>query len=168
MTSPITTVPGATVPQDPTLSGSSSSSTDNTTLSSQAFLQLLVAQLKYQDPSSPVDTSSFMNETATLTQVQAMQQSAQTSQDMLAAQRAQTASSMVGRTVAYLGDDGSTKTGYVSAATISGTSPTLKIGDSTIDLSKITQVLDGKSSDDAAAAASSTSGSGTSGSGTTS
>jgi len=167
MTSPITTVPGATVPQDPTLSGSSSSSTDNTTLSSQAFLQLLVAQLKYQDPSSPVDTSSFMNETATLTQVQAMQQSAQTSQDMLAAQRAQTASSMVGRTVAYLAADGSTKTGYVSAATISGASPTLKIGDSTIDLSKVTQVLDGKSSDDAAAA-SSTSGSGASGSGTTS
>jgi flagellar basal-body rod modification protein FlgD len=120
---------------------SSSGAADNTQLSSQAFLQLLVAQLQYQDPSSPVDTSSFMNETATLTQVQTMEHNAQASTEMLAAQRAQTASSLVGHTVSYTAPDGSTKTGYVSAATISSANPTLQVGDSQVDLSQIQQVL---------------------------
>jgi flagellar basal-body rod modification protein FlgD len=122
---------------------SSSGPADNTQLSSQAFLQLLVAQLQYQDPSKPVDTSSFMNETATLTQVQTMEQSAQASTELLAAQRAQTASSLVGHTVSYTASDGSTKTGYVSAATISSANPTLQIGDSQVGLSQIQQVLAG-------------------------
>jgi len=88
-----------------------------------------------------VDTSSFMNETATLTQVQTMVQNAQASTEMLAAQRAQTASSLVGHTVSYTASDGSTKTGYVSAATISSANPTLQVGDSQVDLSQIQQVL---------------------------
>ena len=119
----------------------SAGAADNTQLSSQAFLQLLVAQLQYQDPSKPVDTSSFMNETATLTQVQTMEQSAQASTELLAAQRAQTAGSLVGHTVSYTAADGSTQTGYVSAATISSANPTLKIGDNQVDLSQIQQVL---------------------------
>jgi len=120
---------------------SSSGAADNTQLSSQAFLQLLVAQLQYQDPSKPVDTSSFMTETATLTQVQTMEQNAQASTEMLAAQRAQTASSLVGHTVSYTASDGSTQTGYVSAATISSANPTLQIGTSQVGLSQIQQVL---------------------------
>jgi flagellar basal-body rod modification protein FlgD len=114
---------------------------DNTKLSSKAFLQLLVAQLQYQDPSKPVDTSSFMNETATLTQVQSSEQTAQVSLDMLSAQRAQTASSLVGHTVRYTGADGNLVTGYVSAATISTAKPTLRIGTADVDLSQIQQVL---------------------------
>jgi flagellar basal-body rod modification protein FlgD len=114
---------------------------DNTKLSSKAFLQLLVAQLRYQDPSKPVDTASFMNETATLTQVQSSEQTAKVSLDMLSAQRAQTASSLVGHTVSYTGADGQLVTGYVSAATISTAKPTLKIGTAEVDLTQIQQVL---------------------------
>jgi flagellar basal-body rod modification protein FlgD len=128
-------------PVSPIASMSATSVADNTKLDSQAFLKLLVAQLQYQDPSQPVDTSSFMNETATLTQVQTMEQNAQASTQMLAAQRAQTASSLVGHTVSYTAADGSVQTGFVSAATISSASPTLKIGDQQIDLSQVQQVL---------------------------
>jgi flagellar basal-body rod modification protein FlgD len=137
MTQPVSSVAtGTPVAANPLIN-----SADNTTLSSKAFLQLLVAQLQYQDPSKPVDTSSFMNETATLTQVQAAEQSAQVSTDMLSAQRAQTASSLVGHTVSYAAADGSLVTGYVSAATISSAKPTLRIGTADIDLSQIQQVL---------------------------
>lgn len=137
MTQPVSSVAtGLPIAANPAIDTS-----DNTKLSSKAFLQLLVAQLQYQDPSKPVDTSSFMNETATLTQVQSSEQTAQVSSDMLAAQRAQTASSLVGHTVSYTGADGSLVTGYVSAATISTAKPTLKIGDANVDLSQIQQVL---------------------------
>ena len=137
MTQPVSSVAtGVPVAPNPAIE-----SGDNTKLSSKAFLQLLVAQLRYQDPSKPVDTSAFMNETATLTQVQSMEQTAQVSLDMLSAQRAQTASSLVGHTVSYTGADGSLVTGYVSAATISTAKPTLRIGTADIDLSQIQQVL---------------------------
>lgn len=116
-------------------------SVDNTTLSSKAFLQLLVAQLKYQDPSKPMDTGAFMSQTATLTQVQASEQNAQVNLDMLSAERAQTASSLVGHTVRYAAMDGNLVTGYVSAATISTAKPTLRIGTVDVELSQIQQVL---------------------------
>jgi flagellar basal-body rod modification protein FlgD len=135
MTQPVSAI-GTPVAANPLISSS-----DNTKLSSKAFLQLLVAQLQYQDPSKPVDTSSFMNETATLTQVQAAEQSTQLSTDMLSAQRAQTASSLVGHNVSYTASNGSLVTGYVSAATISSATPTLRIGTADIDLSQIQQVL---------------------------
>jgi len=137
MTQPVSSVAtGLPVAPNPAIE-----SGDNTKLSSKAFLQLLVAQLQYQDPSKPVDTSSFMNETATLTQVQSSEQTAQVSLDMLSAQRAQTASSLVGHTVSYTGPDGNLVSGYVSAATISTAKPTLKIGTVDVDLSQIQQVL---------------------------
>jgi flagellar basal-body rod modification protein FlgD len=142
MTAPISPT-GATVAP---IASMSAGPTDNTQLSSKAFLQLLVAQLQYQDPSKPVDTSSFMNETATLTQVQSMEASAQVSTEMLSAQRAQTASGLVGHTVSYLAGDGTTKTGLVSAATISTPDPTLKIGSADVSLTQIQQVLSGSSS----------------------
>ena len=143
MTTPISPT-GAAVTPNPVLTSASSS--DQTQLSSKAFLQLLVAQLQYQDPSKPVDTASFMNETATLTQVQTMEQSAQASTELLTAQRAQTASSLVGRTVSYVAADGTAQTGLVTAATISSANPTLKIGTSQIALSQVQQVLAGTTS----------------------
>lgn len=138
MTTPISST-GATVSPIAGLSGSGS--VDQTQLDSKAFLQLLVAQLQYQDPSKPVDTSSFMNETATLTQVQTMEQSAKNSTDLLTAQRAQTATGLVGHTVSYAAADGTTHTGLVSAATISTANPTLKIGTAQITLDQVQQVL---------------------------
>jgi flagellar basal-body rod modification protein FlgD len=140
MTTPISSGYGAslavTVPSDPAVA-----SGDNTKLSSDAFLKLLVAQLQYQDPSKPVDTSAFMNETATLTQVQSMEANAQNSVDMLSAQRAQTAASLVGKTVNYLDGKGQTATGLVTAATISTPNPTLRIVATDVSLAQVQQVL---------------------------
>jgi flagellar basal-body rod modification protein FlgD len=145
MTSPISPT-GTSVNPVAGMSAGAASSADNGQLDSKAFLQLLVAQLQYQDPSKPVDTSSFMNETATLTPVQTMEQSAQNSADLLTAQKAQTATGLVGHTVTYQAADGTTKTGVVSAATISAADPILKIGNTSINLDQVQQVLAGTTS----------------------
>ncbi|UQX87956.1 hypothetical protein M6D93_16875 [Jatrophihabitans telluris] len=142
MTSPITSVStanSATVSADPTVK--TSTQADQTQLSSTAFLKLLVAQLQYQDPSKPVDTSAFMSETATLTQVQTMEANSKATADMLQTQQAQTASSMVGKTVQYTDSAGKTASGVVSAATISATPPSLTIGTSNVSLSQVHKVL---------------------------
>jgi flagellar basal-body rod modification protein FlgD len=101
------------------------------------FLKLLVAQLKYQDPSKPADSTQFLAQTAQFTQVQKLGQIA----DMIKAQQLIGASSMVGRTVTYQDPSGATQTGIVSKTKLNGDSePTLMVGNTDVPLSKVTEV----------------------------
>lgn len=67
------------------------------------FMRLMVAQLKNQSPTSPAKTSEFMQQIATMSQVEGINNlnttMANASQSMLASQAALQASSMVGRSV---------------------------------------------------------------------
>jgi flagellar basal-body rod modification protein FlgD len=142
MTTPISgTLPPGTITTDAPTAGKTTTAADQSTLSSQSFLQLLVAQLQYQDPSSPTDTATLMNETATLNQIQTMQQLSAASTAQTAAQQQQTATNIVGHNVTYTTSAGTTATGFVSAATLTGTSPTLQIDGGDVALANIQQVL---------------------------
>ncbi|MGY1621999.1 flagellar hook assembly protein FlgD [Geodermatophilus sp. SYSU D00965] len=79
------------------------------------FLKLLVAQMRYQDPSNPVDSSQMMSQTATFTQVEKLEQLADQNASLLALQRATSAGAMVGRTVTYTDSTGASVTGAVSS-----------------------------------------------------
>ena len=135
MTSPISgvttglTTTGAGTPASPLKS-----------LDENAFLKLLVAQMKYQDPSKPMDTNQMMAQTATLTQVEKLGALLTAQQDLVSAQHIQTASALVGRTVSYTTPDGITATGVVTSATLSGSEPTLKVGNKDVPLSSVTEV----------------------------
>jgi flagellar basal-body rod modification protein FlgD len=112
--------------------GSSKSVADQDT-----FLKLLVAQLKYQDPSNPADSTQFLAQTAQFTQVQKLQQIA----TMMQAQQLIGASALVGRTVTYQDDTGASQTGVVSKTKLNGDSePTLVVGNTDVQLSKVTEV----------------------------
>src|SRR5919205_4438208 len=91
---------------------------------SETFLQLLVAQLKYQDPSNPTRSSEFMAQTATLAQVQSLNEIADQNTQALTLQRSLSAGALVGHTVSYTDSDGSTRTGTVTSVKISGDSST--------------------------------------------
>jgi flagellar basal-body rod modification protein FlgD len=118
---------------------SSTPASGKQTLDGDAFLKLLVAQLRYQDPSHPTDSAQFMAQTAQFTQVQMLQKLEDDQQKMLSVQLMQSASAMVGRTVSYTKADGTEGTGVVSAATV-GTSPTLRVGTDDVPLSSVTKV----------------------------
>ncbi|GAA2504552.1 flagellar hook assembly protein FlgD [Winogradskya humida] len=101
------------------------------------FMKLLVAQLKYQDPSKPADSTQFLAQTAQFTQVQKLGQIA----DMLQAQQLIGASALVGRTVTYQDGDGNTHSGVVTKTKLNGDSePTLVVGNMDVQLSKVTEV----------------------------
>ena len=101
------------------------------------FLKLLVAQLKYQDPSNPTDSSQFLAQTAQFTQVEKLGQIA----DMMQAQQLIGASALVGRTVTYQDANGITQTGLVTKTKLNGDSePTLVVGNTDVQLSKVTEV----------------------------
>jgi flagellar basal-body rod modification protein FlgD len=101
------------------------------------FLKLLVAQLKYQDPSNPADSTQFLAQTAQFTQVEKLGQIA----DMLQSQQLIGASALVGRTVTFQDENGATLTGVVSKTKLNGDSePTLVVGYMDVPLSRVTEV----------------------------
>jgi flagellar basal-body rod modification protein FlgD len=122
----------------PSTSGTSSSSTS--LLDPQAFLQLLVAQLKYQDPSNPVDTASFMNQTAMLSQVQTMSSMSDTLSALADAQQAQAATGLIGKQVTYLDDKGMRVSGIASSAELLASGATLQVDGVTVPLSSVVEV----------------------------
>jgi flagellar basal-body rod modification protein FlgD len=102
------------------------------------FLKLLVAQLKYQDPSNPPDSTQFLAPTAQYTQVEKLGDIA----DLLKSQRLVGASGLVGHSVTYMDENGAHQTGVISAAKLNGDSePTLRIGNTDVQLSKVMEVL---------------------------
>jgi flagellar basal-body rod modification protein FlgD len=132
-----------------TTSGITSGRADGTVRSSgsnldqDAFLKLLVAQLKYQDPSKPVDSAEFMAQTAQFTQVEKMEEMSKATLSVLALQQGLAASGLVGKTVQYTLADGTTGSGTAVSASFgvaSSAEPTLRVGDLDIPLSSITTV----------------------------
>ena len=69
----------------------------------QMFMKLLIAQLQNQDPSSPADSSEFMQQISSMTMVESMTEMSKTfetmSNSLLSSQSALQASSMVGQKV---------------------------------------------------------------------
>lgn len=109
-------------------------------LDPQAFMQLLVAQLQYQDPTSPADMSSFMSQTATLSQTQAITSMQTSLSSLLSTEQALTATSMIGKQVTYADSNGDLQTGLVSGATSLTTGAQLQIGTTTVPLTSVTSV----------------------------
>jgi flagellar basal-body rod modification protein FlgD len=109
-------------------------------LNPQAFLQLLVAQLQYQDPSNPVDTSSFMNQTAMLSQVQTMTSMSSTLTSLVSAQQTQAATGLIGKQITYADPTGVQTSGVVTSASLSATGATVHVGNTTVPLSSVLEV----------------------------
>jgi flagellar basal-body rod modification protein FlgD len=145
-TTPATSGSPATGSTSSSTSSPSSSSADQSLLDPQAFLQLLVAQLQYQDPTNPVDTSSFMNQTAMLSQVQTMNSMSSTLSALADAQQAQSATALIGKQVTYLDDKGMRVSGTVSAASLLATGATLTVGTASVPLSSVVEVTDAPTS----------------------
>lgn len=118
---------------------SSSSSTvknKSAELGKDAFLKLLVAQLRYQDPMNPMKDQDFIGQMASfssLEQMQNMNLSLATSQ----------ASSMIGKQIIWSDSKtGKTYTGAVESVTVKDGTPYLMVGDQAVELSKVSAITD--------------------------
>lgn len=109
-------------------------------LDKDAFLKLLVAQLKYQDPLSPADPQQFMAQTAQFTSVEKLEEIARQTADQTWAMALSTASSLVGREVTFLRADGTTGKGIASSALTEPDGILLNIGTEQVPLGAVTQI----------------------------
>lgn len=95
-------------------------------LNSDAFMMLMLQQLKYQDPMNPTDNQQFLAQQAQMTQLsetQKMNQSISTNNQIMQA------SSLIGKEVLLTDPEDNTKTikGNVTSANFTGSSATISV-----------------------------------------
>jgi flagellar basal-body rod modification protein FlgD len=107
-----------------TLSGTTASTTTGSTqkLGQDQFLELMIAQLKNQDPTSPADTGQFLTQLAqfsTVSGIQSLESTVNSLATSLQSNQALLASSLVGRSVLAPGDTATIAAGGGISGTLS-------------------------------------------------
>jgi flagellar basal-body rod modification protein FlgD len=87
-----TTLPSGYIP-------STTSATSKSSVDYQSFLKLLIAQMKNQDPTSPMESTEYVAQIAAFSQVEQSVQMNQKLDQMMSASSWSEASALIGRTV---------------------------------------------------------------------
>jgi len=121
-------------------------------LGSDAFLKLLVAQLKYQDPLNPADGAEFLAQTAQFTMVEKLTTMVTQGEEVARSQQETQAAQLVGKQVTYVNSTGAKSEGIVESTSFSDDGQTLMIDGKSVKLSAVTGVTGGPSDSDIAQA----------------
>ena len=97
------------------------------------FLNLLVTQLRYQDPLNPIDDREFMAQLAQFSALEQMTENVRWA-------RMSYGLSLVGATVKYWGYEGEPQVGIVHAVRIDSGEPLLNLGNREIKLDQVIEV----------------------------
>jgi flagellar basal-body rod modification protein FlgD len=134
-TSPLGTIGKTTTPTTPVVTPPTNSDAQDKDM----FLKLLVAQMKYQDPSKPTDSSQFLSQMAQYSMVEKLADLTTSQASMLASSQLQSAVSMVGSMVEYGAGD-TAGSGKVSGVTVVSGVPMLLVGTDKVALTDVTKV----------------------------
>lgn len=116
---------------DPALTETASESALFDGLGGDAFLQLLIAQLQYQDPLAPTDPSSMLEQTSQFANVEAVQKLNELQTQLLGFSQFQTAAAMIGSQVTAEDANLGAITGQVVGVTATPTGPVLRLAGGT-------------------------------------
>lgn len=107
---------------------------DNNQVDKEMFLKLLVAQLKHQDPMSPVDNNDFLNQSVQFSTLESMQNLTRDFADMKLMQ-------YLGKNITFSQSNSTvTHSGVVDSIVISEGKKMLKVGDDFVDIKNIKRV----------------------------
>jgi flagellar basal-body rod modification protein FlgD len=98
--------------------GSTTSSTSSTGVDYNTFLQLLIAEMKNQDPTNPMDTSQYMSQFAQLSSVEQAMQTNNKLDSLLSSQSLSQADALIGKTVSFTDSTGASFSGKVTSISI--------------------------------------------------
>jgi flagellar basal-body rod modification protein FlgD len=119
----------------------SSSTMSSSTQSAQdlktQFLKMLIAQLKNQDPTKPVDNSQMVAQQAQFASLEQMQNMNTNMVSLMAMQNVTQAVGLVGRSITGKTADGTAVSGTVSGLIFTDGTPTLKVGSNTVPLALV-------------------------------
>src|SRR5882672_6554840 len=108
---------------DSAASSSNSAATSATkpassTIDYHTFLQLLIAEMKNQDPTNPTDTSQYMSQFAQLSTVEQAMQTNTKLDGLLSSSALSQADGLIGRTASFTDSTGATVTGKIASVSI--------------------------------------------------
>lgn len=133
---PVDAVQNRSTPKTAADFGTTPTSAPKQTMDSEMFLQLLVMQLRSQDPSSPMDTNQMMAQTTQLASMEQLTALASLQKEGFGLQMRSAAAALLGQEVSYV-DSGKTVTGIATAVNFSASVPTVTVGGKEIALDSI-------------------------------
>ena len=116
------------------------STAGSTELGREAFLQLLVAQLKYQDPSKPMDASEMIGQTAQLTMVDKLEGISKALASQAVTQQLTLAGSVIGKAVTFTPKGGDPVTATVNSVKFVGGELVLSTPDWDVPMSSVESI----------------------------
>lgn len=107
------------------------------------FLQLLVAQMKSQNPMEPTSNQEFLGQLAQFSTLSGIETLNANFSDLLSLQQISEGSSLIGKKVAYSNSSNQTVTGTVQSVTVSDGAVQLQIGGDSVALNKVVGITAG-------------------------
>jgi len=105
------------------------------------FLKLMITELQNQDPLNPMDNQALLQQITQIREIESNQRLSSTLQSVLLGQSVATASSLLGQTVRGLANGSQQITGKVDRVSIEDGAAKLHVGDDTIELSNVAEIL---------------------------
>lgn len=139
-TLPIATAASLNGSSAATAGASSSAASTPSALSQANFMQLLIAQMQNQDPTSPTSPTDYVTQLAAFSTVQGISQLNQSITSMMSMQGLSQAVTLIGKTVTYTTASGQTASGTVSSVSMVGGQPQLVINNANVGLSQVQSV----------------------------
>jgi flagellar basal-body rod modification protein FlgD len=112
----------------------------NSKLTSDGFMQLMLAQLKLQDPTNPVSDKEFVQQQAALSQIESLDQLSVTLKET---SNLSQASGLAGKYVTVKGGDGQETTGKVNQISFGNGSIGLQVNNQFYTTDQVRAIYDG-------------------------
>ena len=111
-------------------------------MGSEAFLQLLVAQLRYQNPMEPLDGAAMLEQTAQFTSVETLHQLADAQRQLTTLTQVGMAIDLTGKEVTAQSTTGHMVTGIVRGTSFTADGPVLSVDGIDIPLANVVTVAE--------------------------
>lgn len=106
------------------------------------FMQLLLAQLRYQNPLDPLQNEEMIMQLTQINSLQELQMINRALTELSRSSQIASASNLIGKTVMVACDDGSFKEGVVTGVSIIENEVMLWLGEEVIPLSSVVKVVE--------------------------
>ncbi len=113
----------------------------NSQIGRDQFMELLVTQLRNQDPLEPVNQQDFLGQLAQFSSLQGIEQLNTNFAESLKFQQLSQGGALVGRSVEYTNAQGEPKTGLIDSARVLNGELRFQIGEDPVGLSDIAGVI---------------------------
>ena len=105
------------------------------------FLKLMIAELQNQDPMNPMDNAQMLQQISQIREIGATDKLSETLSAVQLGQTLSTASALIGKHIKGLDDKNQQVEGVVDRVTIKDGTPSLLVGEKSLKLSNLSEVL---------------------------